>query len=54
MGADTHHLEKRVAELKEEKNQLQIKLKELGEKNYVVDIDCYVQLKVHQEESVLV
>jgi hypothetical protein len=54
MGADTHHLEKRVDELKEEKTQLLSKIKELGEKEYAVDIDCHVYLKVHHKESVLV
>ncbi len=54
LGADTQHLEKRVNELKQEKTQLLSKIKELGEKEYAVDIDCHVYLKVHHKEDVLV
>ncbi len=53
-GTDTTHLEKRIAELKEEKNQLLLKLGKLKDKACIIDIDCSVNLKIEKEESAIV
>jgi hypothetical protein len=53
-GSDTSKFEQRIAELKEEKNQLQLKLKSFENSHKVVEIDCHIHLKIKQREHVLV
>lgn len=53
-GADTYQLEKRIAELKEEKNQLQLKLKALENKHQMIEIDCRIHLKIESLEHVVI
>lgn len=53
-GTNTYELEKRIAELKEEKNQLLLKLKALENKHHLVEIDCRIHLKINENEHVVV
>lgn len=53
-GSDTSKYEQRIAELKEEKNQLQLKLKALENSDSMVEIDCHIHLKVKEREHVIV
>jgi hypothetical protein len=53
-GADTSKYEQRIAELREEKNQLLIKLKNIEKSHDLVEVDCHVHLKIHDSEHVVV
>jgi uncharacterized protein (DUF342 family) len=53
-GSDTSKFEQRIAELKEEKNQLQLKLKTLENSHDMVEIDCHVHLKIKESEHLVV
>jgi hypothetical protein len=53
-GSDTAHLRKRVAELKQEKEQLLQVLGQLKSDDQMLEIDCHVHLKIHESEHVIV
>ena len=49
---DTSHLEKRIAELQEDKEKLIQKFQELEGKEFNVDIDCKALLKIYEAQIV--
>lgn len=53
-GIDTYKLEKRIAELKEEKNHLLTELKSPENKHNLIEIDCHIHLKIKESEQVAV
>lgn len=53
-GSDTSKYEQRIVELREEKNQLQLKLKALENSDNMVEIDCHIHLKIKEREQVVV
>ena len=53
-GTNTAHLEQRISELNEEKNQLMLKWNSIENSNQMVEIDCHVHLKINECEDVVV
>lgn len=54
IGGDTHKLERRVSELKQEKNRLLLEFEQLKSMDCSIEIDCHVHLKIHEQERVVV
>lgn len=49
-GSDTSHLEKRLAEVKAERDQLISQLNALSNDAYLLEIDCCINIKVTTPE----
>ena len=53
-GADTYKLERRVAELKDERQQLLTQFEKIKGMDCSIEIDCHVHMKIHERERVVV
>lgn len=51
-GSDTSHLEKRLVEIKAQRDQLVNQLKNLSNEAYLLEIDCQINIKVTTPEMV--
>ncbi|WP_367392707.1 hypothetical protein [Lewinella sp. LCG006] len=49
-GSDTSHLERRLEEIKAERDQLTRQLKALDNEEYLLEIDCRINIKVTTPE----
>lgn len=49
-GSDTSHLERRLVEIKAERDQLTRQLKALANDEYLLEIDCRINIKVTTPE----